>query len=383
MEIDIKITEDDLALQEVVQRFSDEVLAPKAREIDETGVFAGLHFKALSELGIMGMNLPEEAGGPGISPVALYLAIEAMAGACAATTSAVTAHFMATDAILIGDNEELKQRYLPKAATGELIGAYGMTEPRGGSNPADMRVRAEREGDSYRINGTKHFISNGGVADFVVLFVVTDPNAEPKHRGISAIVVDAGTPGFKPGKVEPTMGVRGGHIFELNFDNCMVPASNMLGPEGTGFKNAMIGLDGARLDVAAMCSGIAKSAMRDATAWAKQRMVDGKPISEFQGIQWMLADMATQLEAARLLGLNASAKRGHGLRYTREATFAKLFASEMVDKVTDLALQIHGGYGYSREMPLERYVRDARIARIFDGSSEVHRNIIARMILAD
>lgn len=380
--MNITITEDDLALQDAVQRFSNEVLAPKAVEIDESGKFAGIHFPALSEMGLMGMNLPEEYGGPGVSPVALYLAIEAMAGACASTTSAVTAHYMATDAIHIGQNEELKQKYLPKAASGELIGAYGMTEPRGGSNPADMRVSAVRDGDNYRINGTKHFISNGGEADFVVLFVVTDPDAEPKYKGISAIVVEADTPGFKPGKVEPTMGLKGGHVFELNFDDCVVPATNLLGPEGTGFKNAMIGLDGARLDVAAMCTGIAQAALNEATSWSKQRLVGGEPIANFQGIQWMLADMVTELEASRLLGLSASAKRGHGERYTREATFAKLHASEMVGKVTDLALQIHGGYGYSREMPLERYVRDARIARIFDGSSEVHRNIIARMQLA-
>jgi len=381
--MDIRITEDDVALQAAVQRFSNEILAPKAKEIDETSAYAGLHFPAMAQMGLMGLNLPEKFGGPGVSPVALYLAIEAMAGACASTTSAVTAHYMATDALEIGTNEDLKRKYLPKAAAGELLGAYAMTEPRGGSNPADMRVSAVRDGDNYRINGTKHFISNGGNADFLVVFVVTDPDIEPRYKGISAIVLDADTNGFKPGKTEPTMGLKGGHIWELHFDDCIVPASNLLGKEGTGFKNAMIGLDGARLDVAAMCTGIAKAAIDEAVLWAKQRQVDGKPISDFQGIQWMLADMQTEYEASRLLGIAASAKRGHGVRYTREATFAKLHASEMVYKVTDLALQINGGYGYSREMNLERYVRDARIARIFDGSSEIHRNIIARTMLAD
>lgn len=377
------MSDDDRAIEDVFQRFAKDVLAPRAREIDEKAIFAGCHFPALSELGAMGINLPAEYGGAGISPVALYLAVEAMAGGCMSTASAVTGHYMATDAILIGGSEELKHRYLPKAAAGEWIGAYGMTEPRGGSNPADMRVRAERDGDHYRINGTKHFISNGGEADFVVLFCVTDPAAEKKHRGISAIIVERGTPGFKPGKVEPTMGLRGGHIFELNFDDCRVPVENLIGSEGSGFKMAMKGLDGARLDVSAMCTGLARAALNEAVAWAKQRRVDGTPIANFQGIQWMLADMATELEAARVLGLAAAAKRATGEPYTREATFAKLFASEMVCKVTDLALQIHGGYGYSRELPLERYARDARIARIFDGSSEVHRNIIARMILSD
>lgn len=376
------ISDDDLAVQDAFERFSAEVLAPKASEIDETATFAGLHFPALGQIGAMGINLPDAYGGAGISPVALYLAVEAMAAGCMSTTSAVTAHYMASDAILIGGSESLKQKYLPRAASGEWIGAYGMTEPRGGSNPADMRVRAEREGDHYRINGTKHFISNGGVADFIVLFCITDPNAEKKHRGISAIVVDKGTPGYTAGKVEPTMGLRGGHIFELNFSDCLVPAGNLVGAEGTGFKTAMIGLDGARLDVAAMCTGLAKAALDAAVSWAKQRQVDGAPISDFQGIQWMLADMATELEAARALGLLAAAIRGRGEKYTGEATFAKLFASEMVGRVTDLALQIHGGYGYSRELPLERYVRDARIARIFDGSSEVHRGIIARTLLS-
>ncbi len=382
--MDFLITDDDRALQETIGRFSREVLMPAARDIDESAVFAGdRHFPALSELGVMGMNLPEEYGGAGVSPIAHYLAIEEISGACMSTASALTAHYMATDAILIGENEELKCRYLPKAATGQLLGAYAMTEPRGGSNPADMRVKAVKDGDRYRISGTKHFISNGGVADFVVLFCVTDPRAEKKHRGISAIVVDKETPGFTPGTIEPVMGLRGGHVFELHFEDCVVPEDHLLGPEGTGFKNAMIGLDAARLDVAAMCTGLAKAALDAAVDWAKQRLVDGKPIAQFQGIQWMLADMATQLEAARALGLSASAKRGLHERYTREATFAKLFASEMVGKVTDLALQIHGGYGYSREMPLERYVRDARIARIFDGSSEIHRNIIAKFLLTE
>ncbi len=381
--LNIQVTEDDIAIQDAIRRFSQEVLVPKAKEIDEGSIFAGCHFEAVAELGGMGLNLPEKYGGAGISPIALYFAIEEMAGACASTTSAVTAHYMATDAIEIGTNEELKRKYLPKAASGELLGAYGMTEPRGGSNPADMRVSAVRDGDTYRIDGTKHFISNGGNADFVVLFVVTDPDIEPRYKGVSAIVVDADTPGFRPGKVEPTMGLKGGHIWEIHLDDCVVPATNLLGKEGTGFKNAMIGLDGARLDVAAMCTGIAKAAIDEASFWAKERKVDGNPIGDFQGIRWMLADMRTDYEASRLLGLAASAKRGQGLRYTREATFAKLHSSEMVYRVTDLALQIHGGYGYSRAMNLERYVRDARIARIFDGSSEIHRNIIGRMVMAE
>ncbi len=381
--LDIRVTEDDLAVRDMVARFAADVLHPKAREIDETGRFITEHLPKLADVGLMGPNLPETAGGSGLTPVALYLAIEEMAKGCMSTASAVTAHYMATDAILIGGSADLQARFLPRAASGELFGAYAMTEPRGGSNPADMRLRAEKTGDGWRLNGTKHYISNGGVADFLVVFAVSDPNPVKKSRGISAFLVERDRAGFHPGRAEPTMGLRGGHIFELAFDDCRVPAENLIGEAGSGLRIAMTGLDGARLDVAAMCTGLAQAALEATVAWAKTRHIDGHPIGDFQGLQWMLADMATELEAARLLGLSAAAKRGHGGRYTREATFAKLYCSEMVCRVTDAALQIHGGYGYSRELPLERYVRDARIMRIIDGSSEIHRNIIARLLLAD
>lgn len=375
------ISEDDLAIEQMVSKFAELEIKPHAREIDESGQFIHRHLPHLASLGIMGMNLPQSSGGPGVSPTALYLAIEQLSGACGSTASAVTAHYMATDAIEIGASDALKAKYLPRAASGELLAAYAMTEPRAGSNPADMATRATKTDGGYLLNGVKHFISNGGVADFAVVFCVTDPDAG--SRGISAMVLDLPCAGFSASSPEPTMGLKGGHVFELHFDNCFVPQENLIGAEGQGFKISMIGLDGARLDVAAMSTGIAQAALNDATQWAKQRLVAGKPIAQLQGIQWKLADMATDLEAARLLGLNACHQRATGQRYTREATFAKLFSSEMAARVTDQALQIHGGYGYSREMPLERYVRDARITRIFDGSSEIHRNIIARMLLQD
>ena len=259
-----------------------------------------------------------------------------------------------------------------------MLGAFALTEPRAGSNPADMRCRAERTRAGYRLSGVKHFISNGGHADFIVVFALTDPEAG--HRGISAFIVDKSAPGLRAGPPEKTMGLKGGHVFELSFD-CDVPEANRIGDEGSGFKTAMKVLDNGRVEVAAMCLGIAQAALDAAVEWAKQRLIGGQALREYQGIQWMLADMATELRAARLLAEDAARKRARGVRFSREASMAKLFASEASDKIADLALQIHGGYGFSREMPLERYVRDLRIMRIYEGSSEIQRNIIARDLL--
>lgn len=370
---------DDMAIFDMVRRYAEQKLAPLAGRIDRTGEFAGLHLKDLAELGIMGLNLPGEWGGAGVSPTALFLAVQALASACASTTSMVTAHYLATDALLLGGGDAIRSSYLPRAAAGLSLGAFALTEPKAGSSPGDMGTRAERTGAGYRIKGTKHFISNASHADFIVVFAVT--NASLGTRGISAFVVDKGTEGLAFGPNESTMGLRGGHVFEVSID-CEVGEDKRIGDEGTGFRTAMKVLDNGRIEVSAMCVGIAEAALSAATSWARQRIVNGQPIAELQGIQWMLADMATQLEAARLLGMKAAAARGSGARFSLESSMAKLFASEMAARVTDLALQIHGGYGYTCDMPLERYVRDARIMRIYEGSSEIQRNIIARTVLA-
>ncbi len=376
--MDFRLSEEDEAVFEAVRRFAEAELAPRAAEIDETETFATVHLPGLGALGVMGMNLPERVGGAGVSPLALFRAVEAIAGACASTGSMVTAHYLATDSILLGGDEALQARFLPDAAAGRRLGAFALTEPGAGSNPADMATRAYRDGDGYRIEGVKHFISNAGAADFLVVYAITDPAAG--RRGISAFVVERDAPGVAVGAREPTMGLRGGHVFEIRLD-CRVPAESRIGPEGSGFKTAMRVLDNGRVEVAAQCVGIAQAALDAALAWAGERRVGGAPIGDFQGLQWMLADMATELEAARLLGLKAAWLRAEGQRFTAEASMAKLFASEMVHRVTDRALQIHGGYGYTRAMPLERLVRDARIMRIFEGSSEIQRNIIARSLL--
>jgi butyryl-CoA dehydrogenase len=376
--MDYRLSADDAAMCAEVRKFAERELAPAAQAIDESGEFVTAHLPQLAALGIMGMNLPEAWGGPGMSAPGLLVAVEAIAGACAATASVVTAHYLATDAIFLGGDDELRRRFLPDAATGRTLGAFALTEPRAGSNPADMKTRAVRDGGGYRTEGVKHFISNAAVADFIVVFAITDPEAG--HRGISAFVVDRDTPGVTAGPPEPTMGLRGGHIFELSFD-CTVPEANRIGAEGSGFKTAMKVLDNGRVEVAGMSIGIAQAAFDAAVAWAKERRIGGAPLATYQGIEWMLADMATRLEAARLLALRAAELRQAGERFSKEASMAKLFASEMADHVTDRALQIHGGYGYSRGLPLERYVRDARIMRIFEGTSEVQRNIIAGHIL--
>ena len=372
-------TDDDLAISGMIERFAVETIAPRAKAIDEESRFAGEHLAALADMGLTGMNLPERWGGPGVSPVALYLAVEALAAACASTTSMLTAHFLATDAILIGGDDRQRGLWLPKAARGEALGAFALTEPKAGSNPADMRTRAVADGDTYRLTGVKHFISNAAHADFLIVFALTDPTAG--SRGISAFVVDRSTASLSVGAAEPTMGLRGGHVFEVAFEDCVIPVDRRLGPEGSGFRTAMKVLDNGRIEVAAMATGIARAAMDYALAWARQREVDGGPIARFQGLQWMLADMATDLDAARLLGLRAAHLRAAHGSYAQQASMAKLYASEMAGRVTDAAIQVHGGYGYSRDMPLERLARDARILRIYEGSSEIQRNIIARALL--
>jgi alkylation response protein AidB-like acyl-CoA dehydrogenase len=369
----------DAAAIEAVCRVVAERILPFAKQTDAQAEFPRQQLDALAELGVLGMNLPAQWGGPGISAPAFAACVAAIAGACGSTASAVTAHFLATDAILLGGDDGLRGRYLPAAAEGKTLGAFALTEPRAGSNPADMRCRAVRDGDGYLVSGVKHFISNGGLADFIVVFAITDPAAG--HRGISAFVVDRDTPGFRAGSPERTMGLRGGHVFELSFD-CKIAAAQRLGAEGTGFRTAMRVLDNGRIEVAAMCLGIAQAALDASLRWAADRQVGGQPLADYQGIQWMLADMATELRAARLLTEDAARKRGEHGRYSLEASMAKLYASEAAGRIADRALQIHGGYGYTGDLPLERYVRDLRIMRIYEGSSEIQRTIIARALAA-
>ena len=372
-------TADDQAIADAVARFADDALAPLAQRMDEEALSATCHVPGLAALGVMGMNLPEDLGGPGVTPTAMLLSLVAISRACAATSSMIGAHYLGTDAVLLGGDDAQRQQWLPRCASGQWLAAFALTEPRGGSHPADMRTRAVRDGDGYVLTGVKHFISNAAEARFMVVFAKTD--MEAGARGVSAFIVPRDLPGIQVSAPEKLMGIRGGHAFEVSLDGVRVPASHRLGAEGTGFKTAMKVLDNSRLDVAATALGVAEAALAAAAQWANQRLVGGEPLATKQGIQWKLADMKLRLEASWALTMQALALRQAGQPFTQHSAMAKLHASEMVGFVTDEALQIHGGYGYTREMPLERLVRDARILRIYEGSSEVQRSIIARGVL--
>lgn len=375
------VSADDQTIADAVARFATEQLAPRAQQIDEEAESATCHVPGLAALGVMGMNLPERFGGAGVTPTAMLLSLVAVSRACAATSSMIGAHYLGTDAVLIGGSDAQRADWLPRCASGEWLAGFALTEPRGGSHPADLRTQAVREdnGDGYRISGVKHFISNAAEAKFLVVFAKTDATAGA--RGVSAFIVPTDSPGITVSQPEQLMGIRGGHAFEVAFDQVPVPAANRLGEEGTGFKTAMKVLDNSRLDVAATALGIAEAALAAAIDWARERQIGGEPLAGKQGIQWMLADMKLRLEASWGLTLQALALRQDGQPFTLQSAMAKLHASEMVGFVADQALQIHGGYGFTRALPLERYVRDARILRIYEGSSEIQRNIIGRMLV--
>lgn len=368
---------------EVLERLCADRIAPLAAETDETSRFVHEQLATLGEAGMMGANLPEAYGGSGISAPALLRAVSIVAGACGSTASALTAHYLATDSILIGGTEAQKQDWLTKAATGEALGAFALTEPTAGSDPADMKTRARRIQNGWHLKGTKCFISNGGVADFIVVYAVTDP--EKAHRGISAFILPKGTPGLEAGPPERTMGLKGGHVFTLNLD-CELPESALLGEEGRGFRTAMQVLDNGRVEVAAQCLGLAGAAMNAAIAYAKERVIGGQPLTERQGIRWMIADMGVAFRSALLLSQEAARQRDlahrHGGRFSLAASMAKLGASEAAGRIADTALQLHGGYGYTRDFPIERINRDLRIMRIYEGSSEIQRIIISGNMLA-
>jgi len=377
------LAEEESMFCDVLERICADKIAPLAAETDETSRFVDRQIATLREAGMMGANLPEAYGGSGISAPALLRAVSIVAAACGSTASALTAHYLATDSILIGGTEAQKQEWLPKAASGEALAAFALTEPTAGSDPADMKTRARRIEGGWHLKGTKCFISNGGVADFIVVYAVTDP--EKAHRGISAFILPKDTPGFEAGPAEKTMGLKGGHVFTLNLD-CPLPEHALLGEEGKGFRTAMQVLDNGRIEVAAQCLGLAGAAMNAAIAYAKERIIGGMPLSERQGIRWMIADMALAYHSALLLSQEASRQRDlahhHGGRFSLAASMAKLGASEAAGKIADIALQIHGGYGYTRDFPIERINRDLRIMRIYEGSSEIQRMIISGNMLA-
>ena len=375
-----KLTPDHEAIIADVRAFAKKEIAPFAAEIDAESKFPAEIIKKMAELGYMGINIPEEYGGAGLDDVYKVLVVREIAKCCASTAEILAVQSLVNDILVTKGTKEQKEKYLPMVAEGR-IGAFALTEAGAGSDASAARTKAVSDGDNYIINGSKCFISNMGPeeGDYVILIALTDPSAGVK--GMSAIIVDRGTPGFSIGKVEDKMGIRGAAVSELVFEDCVVPKTNLIGKEGEGFKIAMSALDGGRIGIAAQALGIAEAAIDASVEYSKQRNQFGKPISALQGIQWYLADMATRTEAAKLLILKAADMRSRGENVTKEAAMAKYFASENAVYVTDRAVQIHGGYGYMKDYPIERMYRDARITPLYEGTSEVQKMVISRAVI--
>ena len=374
------LTEEQQMIQAMVREFARDVVLPGAAERDKTKEFPGEILKEMGELGLMGMTAPTEYNGSGADTVSYSVAIQEISYACASTAVIMSVHnSVSCGPIYLFGSDYLKETYLKPLAAGKKLGSFGLTEPGAGSDPAAQRTKAVKDGDSYIINGSKIFITSGKNSDVIVATAFT--NKEKKHHGISAFVIEKGTPGFHVGKVEDKMGIRSSDTTELIFEDCRVPAKNLLGQEGDGFVVAMTALDEGRIGIASQCIGLAQACLDAAVAYARERIQFNKPISKFQGLRWMIADMATQIEAARLLTFNASAMKDRKENFSATASMAKLFASEMVNKVAYKALQIHGGYGYIKEFPIERYYRDARATTIYEGTSEIQRTVIANNVI--
>jgi butyryl-CoA dehydrogenase len=384
--MDFELTEDQALLQTTVRQFAEEVVRPRAAKIDQTGEFPKDIFRQAGELGLAGVSVPVEYGGSGMDVVSYSIVIEEISRVCANTGVILSVNnSLVCDPIEKYGSEDQKRRFLEPLARGEKLGCFALTEPNAGSDAANQQTRAVREGDSYRISGQKVFITCGQAADLCVLFAMTNP--ERKARGISAFIVDTEAAGFDRSHHQVKLGVNASGTVEIFLTDVVVPAADRLGEEGEGFKIAMATLDGGRIGIAAQAVGIATEAFEAALAYAKARKAFGKPIAEFQAIRFYLADMATEVEAARLLTRRAAAAKDRtsreGGRYGFEAAVAKLYAAEMAQRVTTKALQIHGGYGYTKEYPVERNFRDARITEIYEGTSEIHRLIIAREIFKE
>jgi alkylation response protein AidB-like acyl-CoA dehydrogenase len=384
--VDFKLDSEHKLIQDMARDFAQKEIAPIAARIDEEATFPTETVRKMGELGFMGIEIPEEYGGTGMDCLSYVLAMIEISKACASHGVIMSVNnSLVCYGIHHFGTEKQKQAFLVPLAGGEKLGAYSLTEPQAGSDPANMRCTAEYDpaADEYLINGTKAWVTSGPNADYIVLFAMTDRSKGT--RGISAFIVDTALPGFKPGKVEPKLGIRASHTSELIFDNYRLPAWHRMGEEGAGFRIALAVLDAGRIGVAAQAVGIAEAAFEAARDYAKEREQFGQPIANFQAIQFMLADMKTQLEAARLLTYQAALakeeSKAGGRRFSLEASMAKVFAAEMAMWVTTKAIQIFGGNGYSKEYPVERHFRDAKITEIYEGTSEIQRMVIARAIL--
>lgn len=375
-------SEEHEMIRQAARDFARNEIAPIAAEFDESGEFPYETIMKMGEMGFMGIEVPEEYGGAGMDTLAYVLALEEISKADASHGTIMSVNnSLYCNGLLKFGTEEQKQKFIQPVASGQAIGAYSLTEPMSGSDASTMRSRAEREGDSYIINGRKSWVSSAPVANYIVLFSMTDPQVG--HKGITAFLIETDQPGFSRGKKEPKLGIRASATSEIVFDDYRVPVENRLGEEGQGFKIAMTVLDAGRIGIGAQALGIAEAAYEASVAYAKEREAFGKKIGEFQGIGFKLADMKTSIEASRLLVYNAAVAKERakesGDRFTLEASIAKLHASETAVFVTNAAVQIHGGMGYSKELPIERYFRDAKVTEIYEGTSEIQRLVIARL----
>ncbi len=363
-----------------IREFAQTELEPLSSKIDQSGEFPLENIRKLGQRGILGMVVPKEYGGTGSDTVSYAIAVEEISRVCGSTGITVAAHdSLGLYPIYLFGNEDQKKKYIPPLATGKKLGAFGLTEPNAGSDAAGTKTTAVLDGNEYVINGSKCFITNSSFADTFVITAATDKNRGVK--GISSFILEKGMKGFSVGKKENKMGLRGSNTAELHFEDLRVKKEQLLGQEGEGFKQFMITLDGGRISIGAMALGIAQGALDSSIKWAKQREQFGKPISEFQAIQWKLADMATRIEAARHLVYHAAWMKDKGLKFTKESAMAKLYASEAGRFATYQAIQIYGGYGYLEEYPVERYLRDVKLCEIGEGTSEIQRLVIARELL--
>ncbi|KEZ49035.1 acyl-CoA dehydrogenase [Metabacillus indicus] len=374
-----KLSDEHEMIRKMVRDFAKNEVEPTAAERDEEERFDRELFDKMAELGLTGIPWPEEYGGIGSDYLAYVIAVEELSRVCASIGVTLSAHTsLAGWPVYKFGTEEQKQKYLKPMAQGEKIGAYGLTEPGSGSDAGGMRTTAKLNGDHYVLNGSKIFITNGGIADTYVVFAVTDPSS--KHKGTSAFIVEKDFKGFSVGKKESKLGIRSSPTTEIMFEDCIVPKENLLGQEGEGFKIAMMTLDGGRNGIAAQAVGIAQGALDASVAYAKERQQFGKPIAQQQGIGFKLADMATTIEASRLLTYQAAWLESEGLPYGKESAMSKLFAGDTAMKVTTEAVQVFGGYGYTKDYPVERYMRDAKITQIYEGTQEIQRLVISRML---
>ena len=380
--VDFELSPEHELLRRTIRDFLAREVADKIDEHEQERRFPTDIVAELGQMGLLGIPFPEEEGGAGLDTLAYAIAIEELARVWGSLAIIVAAHTsLGSNHIFVAGNDEQRRKYIPKLATGEFIGAWGLTEPGSGSDAGSARMTAVRKGKDWVLNGTKTFITNGHYADVVVVIAVTDKAAHT--HGLSAFIVEKDTQGFRPGKKENKLGLRASDTAELIFEDCVIPAGNLLGKEGDGFIDAMRILDGGRISIAALALGIGQGAHEAALKYSKQRKQFGRAISEFQAIQWKLADMATELDAARLLTLRAADMKDKGMKTTQESSMAKLYASEVAVRCANEGVQIHGGYGFIKDYPAEKYYRDVKLCTIGEGTSEIQRLVIARQLLKD